>query len=182
MKAWLKKKEDPLTERARQLNSRIAALEQEIQKLHEQSGASIQDEPEEHASGPFFRSSTRPSGSASITAESTAPAKRSEEPVFVEVDHARLKHRTEPETTPAHFNELGVRKYDLLAFGRRVRNHLRGPTTSNPKLVSYLAAGSIQGLRPLRYEKRVARNRFILLVAGLFLLLLGIVSIFMRNH
>ena len=33
----------------------------------------------------------------------------------------------------------------------------------NPKLVNYLAAGSIQGLRPMRYEKRVARNRVLAL-------------------
>jgi len=63
----------------------------------------------------------------------------------------------------------------------RIRNHFRGPSTTNPKLVSYLAAGGIQGLRPLRYEKRVARNRFILLVAVLFVILLGLVAVFVRR-
>jgi hypothetical protein len=29
-------------------------------------------------------------------------------------------------------------------------------------------------LRPLRYEKRIARNRFLFFAGGLFLLLLGI--------
>jgi hypothetical protein len=48
--------------------------------------------------------------------------------------------------------------------------------------VNLLAAGSVQGLRPLRYEKRVARRRFILLVIALTLVLLGIVSVFVRNH
>jgi hypothetical protein len=57
---------------------------------------------------------------------------------------------------------------------------LRGPSTTNPKLVSYLAAGGIQGLRPLRYEKRVARNRFIVFVAVLLLLLLGLIKIIHR--
>ena len=39
--------------------------------------------------------------------------------------------------------------------------------------MSYLAAGGIQGLRPLRYEKRKARRRFIIFASVLFLLLLG---------
>jgi hypothetical protein len=47
--------------------------------------------------------------------------------------------------------------------------------------VSYLAAGGIQGLRPMRHEKRVARYRFYVLVAVLFLSLLGIILLF-RHH
>ena len=77
---------------------------------------------------------------------------------------------------------MGVRKYDLPALFRRLQNHFRGPSTTNPKLVSYLAAGGIQGLRPLRYEKRVARNRFIVFVVFLFLALLGLVTIFFRHR
>ena len=46
----------------------------------------------------------------------------------------------------------------------------------------YLAAGGIQGLRPMRYEKRVARNRFIALVVILFLTLLGIIAVFVRHR
>jgi len=77
-----------------------------------------------------------------------------------------------------HLNELGIRKYDLPGLIARVKDFFRAPTTSNPKLVSYLAAGGIQGLRPLRYEKRVARNRFIVFVGILFLLMLGILMAF----
>ena len=98
------------------------------------------------------------------------------------MDQDRLEGRAEPATRPEHYNELGVRKYDLPALLRRVRNHLRGPSTTNPKLVSYLAAGGIQGLRPMRYEKRVARNRFIVLAAFLFLMLLGIIAVFLRRR
>ena len=92
-----------------------------------------------------------------------------------------MKTRAEIETEPEHYNELGVRKYDLAAFIQRLKHHFRGPPASNPKLINYLAAGSFQGLRPMRYEKRVARNRFLWLVIGFFLLLLGIVSVFVRN-
>jgi hypothetical protein len=97
------------------------------------------------------------------------------------VDQDRLKSRGEI-ATPEHYNELGVRKYDLPALLRRIRNHFRGPSTNNPKLVHYLAAGGVQGLRPLRYEKRVARNRFIFFVAILFFALLGIILVFLKHH
>ena len=93
-----------------------------------------------------------------------------------------LKARSETATTPEHYNELGLRKYDLPALVRRVRDHFRGPSTTNPKLVNYLAAGGIQGLRPLRYEKRVARNRFIAFVTVLFLLLLGTLIVFLGHR
>src|SRR5207253_6919250 len=104
------------------------------------------------------------------------------EPIFEEVDQDRLQARSEAAATPQHFNELGVRKYDLPALLRRLRNQFRGPSTTNPRLVTYLAAGGVQGLRPLRYEKRVARNRFIFFSGGLFLLLLGIILIYLRSH
>ena len=95
------------------------------------------------------------------------------EPIFEEVDQNRLKARGEAAVSLDHFNDLGVRKYDLPALLRRIRNHFHGPSTNNPKLVHYLAAGGVQGLRPLRYEKRVARNRFIFFAGILFVILLG---------
>ena len=107
---------------------------------------------------------------------------RPHEPIFEEVGHELLEARSETGTTPEHYNELGVRKYDLLALLRRIRGHFRGPSTTNPKLVSYLAAGGIQGLRPLRYEKRVARNRFIASWPSSFLLLLGTLLVFLKGH
>ena len=111
-----------------------------------------------------------------------APAPAVEEPIFEEVGQDLLKARNEAAANPGHYNELGVRKYDLPALVRRVKDHFRGPSTTNPKLVSYLAAGGIQGLRPLRYEKRVARNRFIAFVVVLFSLLLGTLWVFLKGH
>ncbi|HUA67136.1 MAG TPA: hypothetical protein VMA13_01195, partial [Candidatus Saccharimonadales bacterium] len=73
-------------------------------------------------------------------------------------------------------------KYDLWSLLDRFRKQFHGPPAANPKLVNYLAAGSIQGLRPLRYEKRVARNRFILLLAILGLLCLFIASYALQRH
>lgn len=43
-----------------------------------------------------------------------------------------------------------------------------------------LAAGSVQGLRTLRYERRVARNRFIALFVILLLILWGLTYSYLR--
>jgi len=97
------------------------------------------------------------------------------------VDQRPLTSIPDPRDPQVHLNEFGVRKYDLPALVAKIRGLFNGPTTSNPKLVNYLAAGGIQGLRPLRYEKRVARNRFVFLVTLLFCLLLGIWMV-LRPH
>ncbi len=189
--AWLKKKSDPLSERARTLNSEIAALEAQIKQL----GATM-----EHGSLPktsAFRSTALPHG-ATIThttpiadplpaapappPPTPRPLPKAHEPIFEEVGQKPLKPNTEPTTTPEHFNELGVRKYDVTAALRWFQNLFRRPPPMNPRLVSYLAAGGVQGLQPLRKEKRVARNRFILFVVFLMLVLLGTLWMFLHNR
>jgi hypothetical protein len=170
--AWFRKKNDPISDRARALSTEIADLEARIKKLDSR----VQRGPQ-----PRLRSTAIPHGETLSHAPATAAEPTPEEPIFEDMDSGRLASQNETPATPQHFNELGVRKYDLPAFLRRVRNHFRGPSTTNPKLVSYLAAGGIQGLRPMRYEKRVARNRFIALVVLLFFTLLGIVLVFRRR-
>ena len=168
--ALSKKKSDPISDKARALTDQIAALEAEIKTLDTQLTRS----PE-----PKFRSTALPLGEIlSRPVEKLSPvAPQPTEPVFEEGNRTKLAARDEGEA-PELFNELGVRKYDLPALFQRVRNHFRGPTTSNPRLVNYLAAGGVQGLRPLRYEKRVARNRFFVLVAAVILGLMGLLFIF----
>lgn len=176
--AWFRKKPDPISDRARALNDEIAQLEAQIRELD----GRVQREPPQPEREP---AADKPSAAVdSVPAPAPSPQPRAsapEVPIFEEVPVDRLKARNDAPTTPAHYNELGVRKYDLPALFRRIRNHFRGPSTTNPRLVSYLAAGGIQGLRPLRYEKRVARNRFIVLVVVLFVILLGLLAAFVRR-
>jgi len=175
--AWFTKKPDPISDRARTLNDEIAKLESKIQQLDAQV--------QRGQTQPRLRSTALPHSSTISHATPTSappPEPVTHEPIFEEVGQDRLKARGEAATTPEHYNELGVRKYDLPALARRLREHFRGPSTSNPKLVSYLAAGGIKGLRPLRYEKRVARNRFIFFVIILFLALLGTLLMFNKGH
>src|SRR5258705_13997758 len=95
--ALFKKKADPLSERSRALNSEIAALEAQIKALD----SKLHDSP----TRPRLRSTARPHG-ASMAAAPASPR----EPVFEPVDHHRVKAEPEPDPTPAHLSELGVRK------------------------------------------------------------------------
>ena len=167
-----KKKADPISERSKALNAQIASLEAQIKKLDHK----LQPEPASVRARPaaVFK------GSSNGSTGRGAPFTR--EPVFEKIDQRHLVPSAEPEHTAEHFNDLGVRKYDLAAAWRRLRGHFRGPPATNPKLVTYLAAGSIRGLRPLRYEKRVARNRFVALFVILVCLIWGIISVFLRSR
>jgi hypothetical protein len=177
---WLKKKSDPVSERARALSSEIAALEVQIKQLDGQ----LHGGP----GHPRLRSTAVPHGATISHTTSTTeaipppPAAARSEPVFEEVHQERITTRADLGNAPEMYNQLGVRKYDLPALLRRLRDFFHGPSTSNPKLVHYLAAGGVQGLRPLRKEKRVARNRFILFSALLFIVLFGTLWWFLRNH
>jgi hypothetical protein len=179
--AWFRKRPDPISDRERALNDEIAALEAQIKHLDEHL--------HRDQSQPRLRSTAVPHG-ATISHPSAVPAPPAitpptparDEPIFEELGQDLLKKRPEAATTPNHYNELGVRKYDLPALVRRLRSHFRGPSTTNPKLVSYLAAGGIQGLRPLRYEMRVTRNRFIALAVIFFIILLGLIVVYVKHN
>lgn len=166
--AWFKKKADPISARSKELNAKLAALQSEIKHL---------DAKVHHRVGnPRVRSTALPQG-PTLPAPPSPP---NHEPIFESVEPPKdLSH--DIETTAAHYNDMGVRKYDLVAAFRRLQKHFRGPPASNPKLVSYLAAGSIKGLRPLRYEKRIARNRFIFLSVFFVFVLWGILYVIF-NH
>src|SRR5690242_10755243 len=172
--AWFSKKTDPISDRARALNEEIASLEAQIKTLDSR----LQRQQTEGRS----RSITPSDPDPTPPPAPSTPSRSIPDPIFEEVAQDRLNAKSEVTSNGDHFNDLGVRKYDLPALWRRIRAHFRGPSTTNPKLVSYLAAGGIQGLRPLRYEKRVARNRFIALVAVLFVVLLGLIAAFVRRQ
>src|SRR6185503_18150965 len=160
-----KKKLDPFSQRAAALNEQIAALEQQIKQLtEEQSAVSTPATPTPAPAlpQPRLRSTAKPRGPLPAYAPEPVDLPGLQEPIFEEVDQERIQLQQE-EAASGDLNGLGVRKHDLVGFWRRLTAHFRGPSTTNPKLVNYLAAGSIQGLRPMRYEKRVARNRFLFL-------------------
>jgi hypothetical protein len=166
------KKADPISARSKELNEQIRALEAEIKQL---SGKI--DHSRQH---PRVRSTALPHRPSAPAEPAPPPPQR--EPVFERLNYQKSKEQPEIESTADRYNDLGVRKYDLVGALRRIQNHFRGNSTANPKLVNYLAAGSIKGLRPLRYEKRIARNRFIFLSIFFALILWGIISAVMGQR
>jgi hypothetical protein len=164
----IKKKADPLSDRAKMLNAQISALESEIKNL-----STALDHSKNH---PRMRSTVYPHG-----APPAAPAPASAIPVFEKLDHDRLQDPNAGRHAADRYNELGVKKLDLPALWHKIRSQFHDAAPSNPKLVSFLAAGSVQGLRPLRIERRIQRRRFLLLTGVFFLLLWGLAYLFFRK-
>lgn len=102
---------------------------------------------------------------------------RAEDPVFVEMPGRDMSEAVTPKS---YYNDLGMRKYDLVGLFRRIRSHLFGPPANNPKLIQYLAVGSVQGIRALRYEKRIARNRVLMSFLTLLAVIWGVLALLHR--
>src|SRR6185503_2579277 len=190
-----KKKADPISERTRALNEQIADLEKQITRLADKIETEpdppppapdpppepVQEKvprnvPAEPQSGPRLRSTAFPQSQVVVHSS----ARDSSELVFEEVPNNPFKVNGD-EPPPEPEPDIGVRKGNLAEMWKPVQNQFKAPPASNPKLVSYLAAGSIQGLRPLRYEKRIARNRTIVLLVLLGLVSWGLIAFFMKR-
>lgn len=158
-----RKKSDPLSDRARALEAEIAALQEQIKQA--ESGQPL------WPGTPKLRSTTLPGGQR---AESVTGPGAPAAPVFEDVDQQRLKASARPAPSAGPHPELGPRPRDLSSTFQNLKRRLGLTPTSNSKLVKLLDSGQIQGLRPLRYERRVARNRFFLLSALLLAVLYGL--------
>lgn len=159
---------DPISEREEELARELRALEDQI--------AELDSEVRETESRPRVRSTVRPR-----EIPSQNPFASRQEVVFEPVDNEPI---TEPEPLDVeseHYNELGVRKINLLRVWRRLQQTFRKNPASQSKFVNYLAAGSIQGIRPLRYERRIARNRFVVMFIGLLVILFGIFALLQNS-
>jgi hypothetical protein len=187
---FFKKSDDPISERERRLNEEIAAIEAKIKSFNSSPSSearpkvrpatlphgSIAPSPAQ-ASAPAPLRAPVANPNPALTAHS-APLPRQSEPVFEPVDPSRIKSRGD--ANDRHYNDMGMRKYDLVLLLDRIKRLFQGQTHSNPKLVNLLAAGSVQGLRSLRYEKRIARRRFIAVIIFVMLVLLAMFA--MRPH
>jgi hypothetical protein len=105
-----------------------------------------------------------------------------QEPVFESTNHKEVMSQKENPENPAHFNEMGLRKFDITALWARIAKLFRAPPPANPKFINYLAAGSIQGLPPLRNERRAARNRVLLLLIIFVLVISWVIMLLSKNR
>jgi hypothetical protein len=157
MIGWFKRKPDPMTSRSRELHHEIAALESQIAQL---SDASTLADPRQIQTVLQETRYLPPD-----------PILRADE----ELTHS-LPPVTDP-NCPGLFNNQGVRKFDLAGWWLRARRQPAPAPTGNDKLVAYLAAGRNYGYTALRSERRVARNRFILLAFVLLAMLWTVLSL-----
>jgi len=170
--ALFRKKNDPIKDREKNLASEIEQLEEQIRSLQGVLKAAEQE--------PRVRQTALPGGSPTVRAANPVepPRPAGADPVFEPVDQQRLQDgRVNPfvdKSDPRTLQREGV-----TSFWERLIRYFRGPTSSNPKLVSYLAAGNIHGLQPLRYERRVARNRLLLWIAIIIVVIVGVLKTFL---
>ena len=166
------KKKHPLNERENSLNAEIEQLERQIDQLKivlEKAGKT----------GKIANagsSAARDRISASRGNERGAE----EDPVFEPVDQVRLQDTRAPNPFTMARDPRSIHSEGSVSFWEKVARFFKGPTSSNPKLVNYLAAGNIHGLRPLRYEKRIHRNRTLLWVGILLVSLIGLIKMLIR--
>ncbi|MGE4181266.1 MAG: hypothetical protein AB7J34_15695 [Limisphaerales bacterium] len=160
-----RKKADPLAQRAQSLNRRIAELEAEIARLN-------------HNLEPPPAQPPRPGNTSRPTSPKPKPAAPpTHEPVFEEIPARPIAPSRTPPAPGRESVELGLKRPIWSEWWRRLKRQFVDPPPTNEKLVNYLAAGSIQGLRSLRYERRIARNRIIFVCVVLGLLLWGVLAV-----
>jgi hypothetical protein len=164
------KKKDPIKDREKNLVSEIKQLEDQIRALQ---GVleTARDEPK-------VRQTAYPGGTGPAKSPgATEPVKSGpgHEMVFEPVDQQRLQSAA-PKPFKDKHDPRALQREGSTSLFERVMRYFRGPTSANPKLVSYLAAGNIHGLQPLRYERRVARNRLLLWIVIIIVLIVGLLK------
>lgn len=159
--AIFQKKHDPILEKEARLKQQLAEVKARIREER----ARLRDEAEAATKVP-----SRP-----LAGAGTPPTRPAHEPDLEDLrPHGSDNPFNEPRTAVRH-DARGTARFDLVGTWRAWWSRLRGKPSPNPELITYLAAGGIQGLPALRHERRVARNRFFIVCAALALVFLGII-------
>lgn len=150
---WFGKPKDPMSARQAELDREIQAIQRRISDL---------------AARPLPQAQRQP------------PRPRESGP-----SHPAAPQRPSPSPAPAPFSIPGPRtgglgsqapsdRFNLVEAWQRLVQRLGFHPRRPSGLVHLMAAGSVHGLRPLRYERKIARRRFLLSLSLLLLLLYGI--------
>jgi hypothetical protein len=159
---------DPISSRAKSLSSRARELKAEIRKLEKQSTRE-----------PKFQRTTSSKAKTSEVSNGQPPL----ESMFETIEHETLGLKEPERDTKAHYNTQGVKKLDPMGWLKRQSekspdsSHSTSEQENTTKWVQYMATGGVQGIEPLRREKRIARNRFLLMFALFLVILCGIFAV-----
>jgi hypothetical protein len=146
--AWFTKAKDPMSARQAELDREIEAIQRRISDL------SARPLPEARPLPPRPREATLPFGAV--------PARSTPAPTPISV------------VGPRSGASVPADRFNLVEAWQRWMQRLGGQPRRPSGLVHLMAAGSVHGLRPLRYERKIARRRFVLSLSLLLLLLYGI--------
>ncbi len=184
--AWFKKKKSPIDQRLEELDRQMAELEALARRQQQEAARAAQAQPAPDASRPSqppaanrsagpaapppkprFRTTVTPKGVAPIhgiephEVDFFARKDKAVDFSLEAEERAASKPSSEPEKTELP-SPTQNQIHDFIDWVLR-----RGvqPKEPHPKerLASYLTTGSFQRLKPLRYERRVARTRFAIL-------------------
>jgi cell division protein FtsB len=162
---WFRKKSDPI-------ESRVKQLERELEELRGQIDRHTPEEPPAKAHS-HFRSSYYPGG----TSDPSSP----QDPLIFEADDQDTL-RQPVKYLQERLDGLSSKSTGLKAKLKELKENVGASPAANPKLLKYLSTGNLEGLQPLRREKRIARNRVLFLTVLLALVLLGLASVVMENR
>ena len=146
--AWFTKAKDPMSARQAELDREIEVIQRRISDL------SARPLPQAHPLTPRPREATQPFGAT--------PARAVPAPTPISV------------VGPRSGSSVPADRFNLVEAWQRWMQRLGGQPRRPSGLVHLMAAGSVHGLRPLRYERKIARRRFLLSLSLLLLLLYGI--------
>ena len=164
------KTKDPMASREEALEREIAQLQRKIADLSTRPLPAPKPAPARPASVPSVPAASSPF---------VAPT--SSQPV------SRLPSAPIPAPRPAVGAPIPMEgavpphRYNLAEAWDRLKSRLAGRPRPPSGLVNLMAAGSVHGLRPLRYERKIARRRFLLSLSFLLLVLYGIARVIFRD-
>lgn len=178
--AFFRRRKDPLEARAQELAGKIKRLERELREAGQAPAVGNARTP-----GSLHAAATTGSGSAPADRPHVARTRGPAEPVprmpALAVPRPGASRPAADSAQDPLLSPMGARKFDLPAAWRRWVGRLASGPAETAASSRYRTSNSIHGLRPLRYEKRVARNRFIGLFVLLVLVLTGLARVYVVN-
>jgi len=157
---WFTRPKDPMSARQAELDREIQAIQRRISDLSARPLPQARPKPSAPPSVRPAPQNLATPGSWQNFESSAARPTPAPAPVSV----------AGPRTGPA----VPADRFNLVEVWQRWMQRLGGQPRRPSGLVNLMAAGSVHGLRPLRYERKIARRRFLLSLGLLLLLLYGI--------
>lgn len=163
--AWFGKRQSVLDRRLREIDKELENLDAQVRQLRRSPGKG----------SPFKPASTVYPSNRPPPAEAVPPAATPAAPAAPDRSSVSFGTPRQRElwSRPAQEEQENLANNGRRAWWQSFFQTRRG--SSNPKLVSYLSTGSFKTVRPLRYERRMARYRFAFsfaLLAGTLLVLM----------